>query len=1007
MTNPNTPNHFNKSNDALHTQHAQTTSLFRFPDAIWARILLIIFAILFLGQLVFGGEADILWWLALLGSVILACNAYENQNMQIKQLQQSTFQLQQQVDRLSQGQIHGSNSAIQVDVQRDASIEESKEVVAETNSFPEQVSPSFQNESIVGHSDLKNQNTENISTELSTTDSATSDSTPAWMNANTTQTTEDLHSDHLSNPSEKVSPSNTLKHDELKTMTSMWDATLNWFKGGNSIVRIAVVILLIGVVLLLRFASEYWQLTISAKMAGIGACAIALTGLGYFLRQRRFDYAISLQGLGLGVLFLVLFSSFHLGVIQSVTLSYVALIAILATTLWLAIRQNALILAFIALGSGFIAPFILNTGSNNIPALMAYFFVLNLALAIIAYFKPWRILNTLGLLITFGLGGFAIWSKAEDTQAFQIACWVWAIFAIYLFISIRYSQHIVALKTQFKDIPYIDTSLIFATPFMAFSLYAGLVSSDGYALSIASAVLASVYLVLAYILHQKAKQLLILTQCFYGLGFVFLALILPFAFDAYWSSVGWAIHGLVMLWLGWRYAIVNARYFGVALLLASGVATLYVVLFNNQSALFAGCLLMASYAIATYLLLHPKAETDHQTDTSNPTALASICGMTLLLLSLILAPVNYFYAMDEFYGLDLEWISLPLLLWTFVLYLGYGFFAKSQTHFLWKISAFIVLAITAFETLIGNVGYELEGKSYLAMTYHGGYEWYALMGSAILCLIIFAMLIRDTVFKNKSITSSESSNSHFLNATVQIYTAVAVLMLAILGGAFANENSYVAMLAVLPIITFVLSYFVKKWHHWQSLWVGNFAVIAVLWYWLVTVSFAKDGAWSLPFVPVLNPIDLVSIIVFVILTFALKPYLLSASRAWQFASASVLLGTGIILVSSLLLRVLTHYAGLPYWLDGAWQNGTVQASLTILWTLIALILTTLASRQSWRYIWMLGIAVLGLVIFKLIFLDLSQSQTLTRIISFIGSGLIMLVIGYFSPLPPTNKRLGE
>ncbi|MFC3901937.1 Uncharacterized membrane protein [Acinetobacter marinus] len=1006
MTHPSLPNNANKNNNALHTSQA-TTSLFRFPDATWARILLIIFAILFLGELVFGGQVDILWWLALLGSVIIACNTYENQNAQIKQLQQSTFQLQQQVDRLSQSQIQVSNSATQVDAQRDASIEENKEIVAESNRFPKQVSPSYQNEIIqenhgLKSRDLKIQDLENISTDSSATAS------PAWMNANTTQSTKDLQSDHFSKQSEKIPSSNSVKqdspqHDELKTMTSMWDAALNWFKGGNSIVRIAVVILLIGVVLLLRFASEYWQLTLSAKMAGIGASGIALTGLGYFLRQRRFDYAISLQGLGLGVLFLVLFSSFHLGVIQSVTLSYVALIAILATTLWLAIRQNALILAFIALGSGFIAPFILNTGSNNIPALMAYFFVLNLALAIIAYFKPWRILNTLALLITFGLGGFAIWTKAEDAQAFQIACWVWAIFAIYLFISIRYSQHIVALKTQFKDIPYIDTSLIFATPFMAFSLYAGLVSSDGYALSIASAVLASVYLVLAYVLHQKAKQLLILTQCFYGLGFVFLALILPFAFDAYWSSVGWAIHGLVMLWLGWRYAIVNARYFGVALLLASGVATLYVVLFNNQSALFAGCLLMASYAIATYLLLHPKAETE----TSNATALASICGMTLLLLSLILAPVNYFYAMDKFYGLNSEWISLPLLFWTFVLYLGYSFFAKSQTHLLLKISGFIVLAITAFETLIGNVGYQLEGKSYLAMTYHGGYEWYALMGSAVLWLIIFAILVRDTVFKNQRIALEQSSNSHFLNAIVQVYTAVAVLMLAILGSGFANENSYVPMLAVLPIIAFVLTYFVKRLHHWQSLWVANLAVIVVVWYWLVMVSFGQDGAWSFPFVPLLNPIDLVSIAGFFFLTLALKPFLLSVSRVWQFASASVLLGTGMLLISSVLLRVLTHYADLPYWLDGAWQNGTVQASLTILWTLIALILTTLASRQSWRYIWMLGIAVLGLVIFKLIFHDLSQSQTLTRIISFIGSGLIMLVIGYFSPLPPTNKRLGE
>ena len=51
--------------------------------------------------------------------------------------------------------------------------------------------------------------------------------------------------------------------------------------------------------------------------------------------------------------------------------------------------------------------------------------------------------------------------------------------------------------------------------------------------------------------------------------------------------------------------------------------------------------------------------------------------------------------------------------------------------------------------------------------------------------------------------------------------------------------------------------------------------------------------------------------------------------------------------------------------------------------------------------------VLAVVIAKLIFLDLSHTHTITRIISFIGSGLIMLVIGYFAPLPPTQNKPPE
>jgi uncharacterized membrane protein len=48
---------------------------------------------------------------------------------------------------------------------------------------------------------------------------------------------------------------------------------------------------------------------------------------------------------------------------------------------------------------------------------------------------------------------------------------------------------------------------------------------------------------------------------------------------------------------------------------------------------------------------------------------------------------------------------------------------------------------------------------------------------------------------------------------------------------------------------------------------------------------------------------------------------------------------------------------------------------------------------------MAGAALLGAVVLKLIAVDLSGSGTVTRIISFIGVGVLMLVIGYVAPLP--------
>ena len=95
--------------------------------------------------------------------------------------------------------------------------------------------------------------------------------------------------------------------------------------------------------------------------------------------------------------------------------------------------------------------------------------------------------NTISLLATFGVGGLSIWLKAQPEQYAMLSILVWLHFALYLFVSIRYSQNIAQYKIAFKNIPLIDTALIFATPFMAFTLYAGLVYHNQTALSVASA----------------------------------------------------------------------------------------------------------------------------------------------------------------------------------------------------------------------------------------------------------------------------------------------------------------------------------------------------------------------------------------------------------------------------------------------------------------------------------------------------------------------------------------
>jgi len=47
---------------------------------------------------------------------------------------------------------------------------------------------------------------------------------------------------------------------------------------------------------------------------------------------------------------------------------------------------------------------------------------------------------------------------------------------------------------------------------------------------------------------------------------------------------------------------------------------------------------------------------------------------------------------------------------------------------------------------------------------------------------------------------------------------------------------------------------------------------------------------------------------------------------------------------------------------------------------------------------------MGVVVVKLFIVDLSRVTGIGRIVSFIAVGVLMLVIGYFSPVPPRKPE---
>ncbi len=186
---------------------------------------------------------------------------------------------------------------------------------------------------------------------------------------------------------------------------------------------------------------------------------------------------------------------------------------------------------------------------------------------------------------------------------------------------------------------------------------------------------------------------------------------------------------------------------------------------------------------------------------------------------------------------------------------------------------------------------------------------------------------------------------------------------------------------------------------------GAAPLAAFLGLWAVLVNFVSNGDPSpLPYVPVLNPLDLAQVgaVLAVGLWFVEGRRLgLTGFAEVPLATAYGLLAAGaFVWANAVLLRTIHHWAGVPFAPQALIRSDLVQTALSIFWTLLALTSMVVATRRGVRVAWLAGAGLMAVVAAKLFLVDLSSVGTVQRIVSFIGVGVLMLVVGYVSPVPP-------
>jgi len=187
-------------------------------------------------------------------------------------------------------------------------------------------------------------------------------------------------------------------------------------------------------------------------------------------------------------------------------------------------------------------------------------------------------------------------------------------------------------------------------------------------------------------------------------------------------------------------------------------------------------------------------------------------------------------------------------------------------------------------------------------------------------------------------------------------------------------------------------------------------LVLASWAWSLYATAESPGnPFPIRYLPLLNPLDVTFAVIAVILPLWIRRLgaefseFFARHRAMQ-AFYSIYFATLFIWLNGILARSVHHWGGVRFRFPALFHSVLFQAALSIFWSLLALCVMVFATRKRIRAVWLTGAALLAVVVIKLFAVDLSGTGTVARIVSFVGVGILLLVIGYFSPAPPRNPE---
>ncbi|MDX1454785.1 MAG: DUF2339 domain-containing protein [Gammaproteobacteria bacterium] len=749
----------------------------------------------------------------------------------------------------------------------------------------------------------------------------------------------------------------------LRDFNSIIQPALRWLLSGNVPAKVGVVISFFGVSFLLKYAVESGLLSFSPVIRILAALAfgIGLLVLGWRWRESRRSYAMVLMGGGIGILYLAVFAAFRLYHLVPAGVAFPLMALIAAGSVWLAVGNRAFMLAALGITGGFLAPVLASTGTGSHVALFSYYLLINVGIAAVAWFRHWRLLNLIGFTFTFVIG--ATWGAQyyRPEYIWSVEPFLVAHFLLYVGIAV-----LSALRQPFRLKGYVDSALVFGLPLVVFALQSLLLDDVERGMSWATVELGLFYVLMSQVLARRyGETLKLLAQSFLALGVAFLTIAVPLWFEAPWISGTWALEGAGMVWIGLRQGRSLTRYAGIVLIIAAFPA-LQASLHGQSSdmallnAHFLGMVTIAIPAIFAGWC-HERTKVS---DSLLWTRLLAWPGLVLWL-----------YAggqeIDQFVGRYEAAAGIGLLAGTGLVL--WALLQKTASTILRQL-AFSLVLLAPWLALAGllSEGHSLENWRWLGWSPVAGFVYLLRREEASVHLRGW---IDSAILWSSGIIASD------------VVHALAEDWLP--GQLWDGELAILAACAVAWLVARFLPLSNSALARNQEAYLAILLLVAIL----NGVAHA-GGQQPLPYLPLLNGLFLSTLA-----ALATAAWLTRDQWRHKLVGKLVMAGVSLLVITQEIGRATHQFTDVAYRLEPLLRSDVFQASVSVVWSIIGISAMVFGAQRQSRETWMAGAGLMGVVVVKLFLVDLGNTETVARIVSFIGVGVLLLVVGYFAPAP--------